>query len=439
MRAMSPSLKAVLALIFVAVLGAVLIRPILDAADAPLVAAPADEPSPRRSKRTAASPTPKPSPSRVPSPDPSAASEGGLISGPFRTQPLFDRYPQRCLPQRRAAEARTEIAVAGRTGVAVADINGSGRRDIGERTVLGFSLGGAEFAVSGSGGTSVYGFLDGEPSVELRDVKAWAYSPTSSCALALQAGRLVAEPFGPSRAVLVEGSVESFAFSPSGRRLAIVMEDDKTTSVWVADLNGATMREVQRQRTGARIEIKGWSADERTLYLTFSPGSGLSFVTFTERSAPPLSGRVVSARVTSLEQCGTRLLGVVSGAIAVISNKGPNYLTERKAGYTAVSCAPNGGFTAAIRGGDLVLLDGGGRELRDLTLDSGFRDIYVDWGDGGRGVLFGRVPAGGGAAQLWHIPEGGTARSTGLTFRPGPGGVDWSASPPSGIPVLSSP
>ena len=42
---MSPSLKAILALVFVVVVGAILIQPILDAADTDVVATPPSEPT----------------------------------------------------------------------------------------------------------------------------------------------------------------------------------------------------------------------------------------------------------------------------------------------------------------------------------------------------------------------------------------------------------
>lgn len=429
---MSPSLKAFLALVFVAVMGAVLIRPIVNAVDTPLVAPSEDTPAPARSKRAKLSPTPRP----TANPEPSPSNGGGLISDPFRTQPLFDRYPSRCLPVRGLTEAGTRVAVAGSDGVVVSGSDGSGRQAIGEKSVLGFSAGGGELAVRGrSAAVSVYDFLDGEPAVPLRDVDAWAYSPTSPCAVALRQGQLIAEPNGPGRGLLVTESVESFSLSPDGSRLAVVMEEIKTTSVWLADLDGTTLREVHRVRTGPAISLEAWSPNGRTLYLSSGPGSGLSFVTVHKASVPPLSGGVVATTVAGLEQCGDRLLGVVNGAIAVISTRGPDYLTRTNAGYTAVSCAPDGSFLAALRDDNLLLLDAQGRELRDLTLDTGFSDVYLDWGERGSGLLLGRVPAGGGFGQVWHIPEGGAARDTGLRFSPGPGAIDWSASPPTGIPL----
>jgi len=445
---MSTSLKALLALIFVAAMGAVLIRPILDAADSPLVAAPADDSSSRRTRRAVASPTPKPSPSSAPSPTPSSSSEASLISGPFRTQPLFDRYPKSCLrptdPSGRAGLIATVYRhrISFGTTAGPTDPGPPGGTTVGRvKSLLGFNRTGDLYAVRSPSGDVVISAPEGiqgaNGDLGLPRLATLVWSPLSECGVAIgRDGSLVVLPYdGSSR--LVREDVKAASFSPDGRRLAVILQEGQTTSVWVAGLKGTTMREVHRQRTGSQVSLEGWSADGRTLYLTSRRGGGLSFVSM-KTSAPPLTGTVAPTRVVSLEQCGGRLVGVANGAIAAISTEGPDYLTQEGAGYSAVSCAPNGSFMAAIRNGNLVLLDADGRELRDLTLDSGYRDIYVDWGESGQGVLFGRVPAAGGDAQLWHIPEGGTARNTGLTFTPGPAAIDWSASSPTGIPVSPS-
>ena len=427
---MSPSLKASLALIFVAAMGAILIRPIVNAVDAPVVAEPDDTPAPARSKRAKVSPTPRPSPS----PEPSPSSEGGLISGPFRTQPLESPYPARCLNRSAAPQLPGLIAAVADGRVAIGYPDGRVIDSAPLLRVVGF-----DYSERGLAGVRAKGgFVDGLLSRTPRrhpDYIAWAFTPMTNCALRLRSdGALWVEP-NRGKPVILARDVRTFAIAPDGQRIALVLEEDATTSVWLADLDGTSLQEVQRVRTGPRVSLKAWSPNGRTLYMTFGPDSGLSFVTVTDSSAPPLSGGVVAVPVTSLEQCGDRLLGVVNGAIATITTRGPDYLTDTNAGYTAVSCAPNGSFRAALRDDDLFLLDAEGRELRDLTLDPGFRDVYVDWGERGAGVLLGRVPTGGGAGQVWHIAEGGAARNTGLAFTPGPGAIDWSASPPTGLPL----
>ena len=422
---MSPSLKAALALVFVVLVGAVLIQPILSASDTDPVATSPTEPAEPSEQETEEPDTPEPSPEPEPTPSPS----GGVIAGPFRTQPLVDRYPARCLD--RSSTGSSRLAVAGADGVVTAELGGSERDVVGERNVLGFDAGGSKVAVRAEGReVSVYDFLDGSPPKPEEGVTAWAYSPTSNCAVAVQDGGLVAEPTGPGRSVLVESGATAFAFSPDGATLAVVMREGETASVWVADLNGTRMREVHRQNALSRPSLEGWSPDGRTLYLAPGPGKSLSFVT---TSRHPVSASLGGARITGLEQCSERLLGIVDGAVAEITRVGPDYLTDTDAGYTAVSCSPNGVFMAALRQGDLLLLNADG-PVRDLTTDAGFRDVFADWGPAGTGLVFGRVPDGGGDAQVWYIPEGGTARDTGLRYRPGPGAIDWAASPPTGLP-----
>lgn len=440
---MSPSLKAFLALIFVAVMGAVLIRPILNSVDVESVAAPDEEaPSTLRPK---ASPSPSPSPRPSPTPENSPTSEGGLVAGPFRTQPLLDRYPTSCLrPPANEGEGLIATMNGGRvtfgTTAGSTDPGGPGGTTPGKvKTLLGFNRTADTYAVRGTSGGILLappeGFQGADGKLPFGKITGHTWSPLSPCSLSTEknGALLVPQSRGPAR--LVSEGVESVAFSPDGRSVAVVIEEGETTSVWVAELNGTDMREVQRERTGPRITLESWSPDGRALYLSVGRNSGVSFVSQFETSAPPLSGRVGGGRVTSFEQCEDRLLAIVNGGIADISTKGPNYLTDTNAGYTAISCAPNGAFIAALREGNLFLLDSEGSELRDLTTDTGFRDVFVDWGEAGAGLLFGRVPSGGGPAQVWHIAEGGTARNTGLVFTPGPGAIDWAASPPTGLPL----
>ena len=441
---MSPSLKAVLALVFVVGMGAVLIRPILNSTDvAPAASPEVSAPSPRRTKAEAPSPRPRPTPS--PEPSPSSTPDGGLVSGPFRTQPLFDSYPASCLRQA-AATGEPLIAAVSRGRVTFGTTAGpvqpgpEGGASLGKVTgLLGFDRTGELYAARSRRGGVVLsppeGLQGADGDTGYGELNSISWSPISECAVAIgREGALVVLPSrGPDR--LVREGVVSAAFSPNGRRLALVMEEGKTTSIWVADLNGTKMREVQRVRTGPSVSLEAWSPDGATLYLTLGRNSGLSFVSFPRANVPPLRGVVATVSVRSLEQCGDRLLGVVNGAVADISTGGPDYLTQKSGGYTAISCAPNGSFIAALRDDNLFLLDTNGRELRDLTLEAGFKDVFADWGDGGSGLLFGRVPSDGGAAQVWHIAEGAAARNTGLLFTPGPGAIDWAASPPTGLPL----
>lgn len=437
---MSPTLKAALALVFVAVVGGILIQPILDAADTDVVAAPPAETSEPSERETEEPDTPESSPE--PEPTPTSSPSGGLVTGPFRTQPLFDRYPSSCMRASSAQESL--IAVIADDEVRFGTVEGPtdpgppGHTTLGRVTNLqGFNGPGDLYAAGTKKRASIAppeGSQGADGKTRLGEVGSIVWSPFSSCGVAvMRDGSLLVVPDDGAGRLVRDGVVRA-AFSPDGRRLAVVLEEGETTSVWVADLTGTTMREVHRQRTGPRVSFKAWSPDGFTLYLTSGPDGGLRFVGFTKTSGPPLSGGIVAASVRGFEQCSGRLLGIVNGAVAEITRLGPDYLTEADAGFTAVSCSPNGAFMAALRDDDLLLLNGDGSPVRDLTTDSGFRDEFVDWGPSGAGLIFGRVPESGGEAQVWYIPEGGTARDTGLRYRPGPRAIDWAASPPTGLP-----
>lgn len=439
---MSPSVKAVLALVFVVVTGAVLIQPILDAAETPLVGAPEEDPTPARTKRFKSGPIPP----RSPSPVPSAPSPGGAVSGAFRTQSFSQRYPAPCLGRRGAAPGDGEHLIAAVIGrrltfgttagpgsVAARGGTSSGKVD----AFLGFNLT-AELYAASSGNRAFVSAPEGAQGADgdsgLGNIETVVWSPASSCGVAIgEHGSLLALPYdggGP----LLRADVTAAGFSPDGRKLAVVLDEAGTTSVWVGDLHGTTLREVHRARDRP-VELKAWSPDGTTLYLSFGPDSGLSSLTVQRTSVPPVSGGVVATPVTALAQCGGRLVGIVNGRVADISTRGPDYLTPGGTEYSAASCSPEGSFIAAIRSGRLVLLDGNGNVVRDLTTDTGYRDVFVDWGPRGAGLLFGRVAQGSNAAEVWYVPEGGTARATGLTYTPGGGAIDWSASPPTGLPL----
>lgn len=436
---MSPSVKAILALVFVTATGAVLIQPILDAAETPLVGAPDEDPTPEPSEPFRSAPMPR----RSPSPVPSAASPGGAISGPFRTQRLPERYHASCLRQRGVGDREALIAVVnGRrlgfgttAGPATAAPRG-GTSPGNVDAFLGFNVTGELYAARRGSRAFVSapeGVQGADGDSGLGNIGTVVWSPVSSCGVAIgEDGSLLALPYDGDGGALLRADVTGAAFSPDGRKLAVVLDEAETTSVWVADLRGATLREVQRLRGAPRVALQGWSPDARTIYTTAAAGTGLGFVTTGD---PSMEGRVAAAPVTGLEQCGGRLIGIVSGGVAAIGTRGPDHLTSARAGYSAASCSPDGTFIAAIRSGRLALLDRQGNIVRDLTTDTGYRDVFVDWGPRGSGLLFGRLPQGAQTAEVWYIPEGGTARATGLTYTPGRGAIDWSASPPTGLPL----
>lgn len=441
---MSPSLKAVLALVFVVVLGTVLIQPILNSGDVAATSA-TGEPTPSPTKRTRPSPTVAPEETPEPSPEPSPSPEGGLISGPFRSRPLFDRYPKACL--RKADPSGNDGLIAtvtggrigfGRTDGPTRPGPGGGTRPGKAGALVGFNVGEDLLAYDTKSGVVIappQGSQGADGDSGLGRLRSVVWSPVSSCGVAIRRdGSLVPVPYD-GESTVVQDDVVKAAFSPDGRKLALVLVEGKTTSVWVAHLGRTTMTEVHRERSGRPLSLKGWSPDAKTLYLTLAPRSGLTFVTVSKRSAPPVSGRVAAAPVTGLEQCGNRLLGIVKGGVAEITNRGPDPLTDTGAGFRSLACSPDGGFIAALRNGRLELLDAQGNFVRSLVTGSGYRDVYVDWGPRRAGLVVGRVPSGSKRGEVWYLPEGGAARNTGLTFTPRKGAIAWSASPPTGVPL----
>lgn len=426
---MNRTLQIVLTLAFVVVLGAVLIQPILDAVEStdPLAA------SIDRDDRGAASPEPEAPETSEPTVSPSEGSGSGAIEGPLRRRPLFDVYPSQCLEVATPVPDRLVLVRDGVAETTTGFRSTPAQGRIAAVGLVGLDAGAQTFATyvrprdvlfsPWEGVAGADGLLTG-PRVRLA-----AWSPVSSCGLTLtRAGRLTVVP---EDAVLVRQHVTGFAYSADGRRVALVLDEGETTSIWVTDPAGARMREIYRVQKGAKVRLEGWSPDGKTLYFSQDQTAAVAFVTTGRR---PESGPVGSTGVVQIEHCSGRLLGVLeNGVIAEIEPGGATPITG--GGFAAVSCAPNGAFMAAIQDDSLVLLDRDGRTLRNLTTDEGYRDDFVDWGSGGAGLLFGRQPDDGRPAELWHIPEGGTARATGLVYSgPASVSVDWSASPPTGLP-----
>ena len=430
---MSPGVQAVVALVFVAVLGAVLIQPVLDAVDAPL-----PRPTPTESaERDPAASRPDEGPAtQSPGPSPNAEASGE-ISGPLRTQPLFDRFPRRCV---KPAAPRTDRLVFVADGLAQTATNfqaDSAQGQVGAAGLVGLDVTATTYASYVKPRDVLFAPWEGTAGADGARTKpriaAAAWSPMSSCALALTSkGSLQVVP---SRSILVRGGVRHFAFSPDGKRFAVVVQEGVTTSIWLARLSGERLREVYRVQNGSTLRIEGWAPDGDMIYLTESPDERLRFVIVVGSAQ---TGRVRGASNVQLEQCAGRLLGLLDGAVIEIPSwRGFLYVTQRSGdpAYTSISCSPDGRFIAAVRDASLVLLDRDGNLLRELTTDDGYRDIDPDWGQSGSGLLFGRVPDAGGSAQVWHIAEGGVPRNTGLVYDGrGAAAIDWSASPPTGLP-----
>ncbi len=429
---MNTSLSAFLALVFVGALGIVLIQPVLDAVDtAPTTAA--SRPAKQRGAGDRPSPPAEPSaePQATPAPTPSTAAPAA-ISGPFRRTELAARLPRVCFASTGRITEPGDVAVGTGRSVTVGAISGQVSTTRRAGSVIGFNASGREIALLERLKKLFLASSDAMGFRARSDIRAWAWSPIGECGFGIDdGGTLFAETAAGDRVVLVAEGVRTFIVSPDGRRLGLVLEEGPTTSVWIADLAAEVMHEVQRDPARRRLALEAWSSDGRALYLSSGRGDGFSFVTTGRR---PREGGIVAVPVRNLELCGSRLLGIVNGAVAEISLRGPDYLTDTQAGYSAVSCSPEGGFMAAIRSGRLVLLNADGSFVRDLATDRGYRDTFVEWGPRGAGVVFGRTRANAKRTEVWYIPEGGTARNTGLTYS-ARGSIDWSATPPAGLPT----
>jgi len=414
---MSPTLKAVLALVFTAALGWVLLRPVLEAVEQDPLGVRA-APSPSREATAAPDPSPRPT---------ETEQDAAVLPDDLRIESLASAYPARCLrPHPPTADV---IAVDRGAAIASGPLGGP-QTELPGDMLLGVGVDGRVAGRAGNG--SFISAPEVDSVRRLSDVRLVVWSPVSRCGVAVaKDGALLALP---SEQLLVEANVRTVAFSPDGRMLALVVKEEQATSIWVVSLRGVEMREVSREAPDIQIELRGWDPGGKALYLR-TGGAGLSFVTM---GAPPRTGRLSSEPVDELdqplEQCDGRVLGLVRNQIAQITIRGPQMLTEGGEGYSYISCSPDGRFIAAIGSRGLVLLDANGGFLRDLTEDSGYTDVFVDWGEAGAGLVFGRVGSDPVAAELWYLPEGGSARPTGITYRGGPRAVDWAASPPTGMP-----
>ena len=418
---MVQTLKVLAALIFVGVLGWVLLQPVFDAVDIDAVEPDNEQTATPLESREA-------SPSEEPSPQPTESDDAPEpLPEEFRTERLLRPFPASC--SRPPITDHDVLAVDRGTRIAIGTLAGP-LEEVPAKALAGISVDGRLAWEKGDGAVA-FAEPDTETVTTVDRGRGVVWSPVSSCGVVMgdeDTGLLVI----PSGEPLVQADIRDAAFSPDGRKLAVVVDGPRATSVWVASVSGLTLREVFRERPGFAVRLKGWSPDGETLYITW-PDGGLSFVT---ASDPPMSGGLSVRPVAELEHCGDRLLGIVGGRVAEITTRGPDYMTSGQEAYRYMSCAPAGNFIAAIGNQGLVLLDGNGNFLRDLTQDSGFTDVFVDWGTQGSGVLLGRVRSAGSrvAAELWHIPEGGTPAPTGIAYRVSPYAVEWSGSLPTGLP-----
>jgi len=438
--------KTIAVLVFAGLVGAILLGPVLDPAGQNQGTG--DElPSPLPSEPT--KPTPQPSPSETPQEKKALRLDSG--------------WPTRCL--RRVPEISGDGLVAAYDGTDVTIAMPDG-------TVTGSFAGAPPLQWSPSGRYVAAG--DGEivtaagkktPDFPPVDGEWFAWSPVADCMIfgAHRSLRMVAP--GRDEVILLREQVLDLAFSPNGRRLALVIGP----RLWIADLE--TGRLLRARGKDAATKLFAWTPDGSLLLYGVAPGESvaadgirirallmperirgivdLTHTTYLARALDhddffePCGGLVMFVEGSGRDTTRNKHLAVLEparGTRPVTGAAGPVYLSP--------ACSPGGRYIAAVRAPDggsiddrqLVLLSADGSFLDDLTPALTGADEYPSWGPAG--VVFVMRPASG-PPQVWFIPEGGTARSTGLSVR-APRAMyghfdwdrvlDWSGDAPSGSP-----
>ena len=433
------------ALVFVALLG-LAVSPVLFDGD--------DFEAP---ERPVASPPPTPSNEPTPEPEPTAEPAEPRLVG---------RYPQACLrPVSRpgpfghvAAYRRGAITIATTGGDVQATIRAPGKI---VRPPLAWSPSGTVLAAGPQG---LFWRANGD-EVFIGDVQhglvqgsggTWGWSPLSDCGVHIdQTGALhvaAANPHvvGAGRKLLED--VESFSYSPDGRRLGLVLEDGGARSIWVADLARNRLHLVRDfPRPICCISLGGWTPSGDGLLFWAGPGAsvmadGWRLESVTIGGERERWGTTVPSG--PLERCGNTLIGLVGGdrfgegaRLAELIADGPErFLTDES--VPSFSCSPDSRFLVVQTENGLALRARDGSFIRYLTsIDTGngqWGESNPEWGPPRTGILF--IRSMHLQTQLWFIPEGGRAEQPVLELkRWGKWNVrslfDWSATPPDGLPA----
>jgi hypothetical protein len=296
----------------------------------------------------------------------------------------------------------------------------------------------------------------------------FAWSPVADCMIfgGRRSLRLVAP--GRDEVVLLREKVSDLAFSPNGKRVALVLGEGRLMRLVIVDLESGR---VVRAPFPAEVvmAILGWTPDSTALFYGTASGASISADGVRIRLLPvprdighlprvtPTTYRASAVAAPDFyEPCGTSSVIVEGSGRESTGNKrlvtfdpvgGTRPLTSVSDWvHISPACSPGGRYIAAIRAPDrgsvddrhLVVLSRDGSFLDDLTPLQAGADEYPSWGPAG--VVFVNRPTSG-APEVWFIPEGGTARSTGLTVQ-SPRDVyghfewsrflDWSGDAPSG-------
>jgi hypothetical protein len=238
-------------------------------------------------------------------------------------------------------------------------------------------------------------------------------------------------------------------------------------SFWIADLRLSRMEEMARFPSATCcITLGGWSPDGDELLFWAASGVSVSADGWPLSSIDPESGRMTTlatlrVRPGFLEPCGEDLMGIVGGdrfdvgpmqLAELRPSAKPRVITPKTESHFYLSCSSNAALIATARGRvvdasaavrstprtELVILRADGSEVTTLT-PAGMSDVAPEWGPQGAGLIFVRLSDDD--VSVWFAPEGETPTPLGVSVSmPRPDFawqrvLDWSATPPHGLPA----
>jgi Tol biopolymer transport system component len=451
------AVKAVVAILFVAALGAALAVPIILSSDS---APTADRKRPR-AKRTKVAVAPSPSPSPTPTPPAPRPSPSPSPSETVAANRFATPYPDHCLDAIAPPSGTGFVAAYDGRRVSMEPVAGGETTSVRVDPPIAWSPtgdvlatgGGALFTSAGERDGNLFGHGSGQ----------WAWSPIANCAIQAGPDGIYASSIhGPDK-LLTSISAVDFTISPDGTRVAFLHDhDDGSISLLFANLRRGTIREALPPAEGVTVTLHGWAPDGITALYSVAETDSRN------DDAAPLLGvaqgegpeafsaeLTVSRAADAVSTCGSQLIAAVGregsrGTRLAFLEAGeePDFLTATGFTYGSPACSTDGAFAVAVRapngarrGERLVLLqlDDGSESV----LTSGdYTDEHAEWADTATAVLLVRRALGGGRAQVWVL-QGSSAQPTGLTLDPAVTyygsstwtvGLDWSATAPSGAP-----
>ena len=302
------------------------------------------------------------------------------------------------------------------------------------RPPIGFSASGRYLATAGADlWTSRGGHIG---TAFARPAMKWAWSPLGDCIAGIDKGRLViAEPDEKAVVLLGDMGVETFSFSPDGTRLVVAVGGSgPKAGIWMADLQTREVKPLQPSPEG--WSLTGWSRAVRPILLKeVAEGGSRESLSF-----PPSD---------QVSYCGDEVITIRRERLATFGVSGlPKYVpADRRFRYAAVACAPSSDLLVTIRypkgnsgKTEVAVLRRDGTFVEELGQQSSVEDGPM-WGPRGTGVVFAGTVGGEGSVGplVWFVPEGGSARPTGLRVdKLGDeldAWLDWSATPPLGHPT----